>query len=180
MMDEIRTKVWLCVVLIASRPCSGVSLRNCEEIQSAGFTDDGEYLIVPDGFQQGEGMFWVRCERTDAGMLTVIHHDHESPRLVGETDPYIETLTYGGDKGSPSIQQFASLIATSRSCEQSFTMKCLGTDIWSEDFKETVTVQWRSRQGDLVWDWGVSEGMGCKCNYTGELVLKLNEYNYDV
>ena len=139
--------------------------RSCQEFKENGHTNDGEYLIDPDGLGAGEEPILVYCNITAKNGLagTHVNHDSEERTYVnGYEAPfsYSKTVRYNMTMG-----QITALMDLSGKCEQFISYECRGSLLLGA---YRVFGAWESRKGIRMNYWGgASPGSGmCACGMT--------------
>ncbi|XP_030855912.1 contactin-associated protein-like 2 [Strongylocentrotus purpuratus] len=140
--------------------------RNCAELKARdGITEDGTYVIDPDGKHRTLSLP-VEMECLMADGVTSVPHDitdqETTPSGLGVGE-FVRNVTYPFDSNT-----ILALIQNSKSCKQLIFAKAYRSYIYSSDGL-TQNVWWVSRQGRKMPNWGdsPSDHRGCACSYNG-------------
>ncbi|XP_072018996.1 uncharacterized protein [Amphiura filiformis] len=140
--------------------------RSCADLRAAGFTASGEFMIDPDGKNNGEEPFLVECDLEKG--VTIVHHDKEqrNQKVKGpdkEAPGSLQVpITY-----TPSIDQIKGLVGLSGDCTQNLQYTCTRAAIYKNDEQMTW---WTNRNGEKMANWGgaTSGVTGCACSADGK------------
>ena len=104
-------------------------LHTCDEYASFGINQNGEYLIDPDGQQNGNDPIKVNCTFVDGVGTTIIQHDTENLVKVEDCDSigcFKQPINY-----SIPTSQLEALKALSVGCEQQISIGCYSAPLYS-------------------------------------------------
>ncbi|XP_072023619.1 uncharacterized protein [Amphiura filiformis] len=158
---------------VSSLQCSG-SVSNlypsCAALQEAGLlTQDGEYLIDPDGIDTGEDPIIVRCDASTGN--TVVVHSKPGQIIVpegpGTPGYYVIDPTYANNL---TPEELALLVESSEECWQWLSLTCRSARIFDDN---GVPITWWIANDDSEhFNWGAPEGVtGCACSQEFEISL---------
>ncbi|XP_077981230.1 scavenger receptor cysteine-rich domain-containing protein DMBT1-like isoform X2 [Glandiceps talaboti] len=144
----------------------GQDATSCSELRQAGYESSGDYVIDPDGPNNGVEPFRVYCNMTDSDGFTVLQHDKESR---GHVNGFEAGLSFSVDvvyDNNISLAQVAALIERSTECGQYLKYECHGSLINSGATKYAA---WSDRNGNQMANWaGAPVGQHiCSCGATG-------------
>ncbi|XP_064597834.1 LOW QUALITY PROTEIN: uncharacterized protein LOC135464334 [Liolophura sinensis] len=147
----------------------------CQQYREMGFTDDGTYLIDPDGAEGNKGKgtnvspFPVVCDMVEDRPIgiTIVGHDNEDTTTVDNAeDPgsFTKDITYI----EASTEQLEALTDASSYCSQEMAISCIQATLSNLDNPSTPNAFWIDNNGVKRQYFAGSEGNKCQCGINGD------------
>ena len=138
------------------------SPSTCQELQNYGYSENGVYLIDPDGRYQGNAAFYVYCNFVYGTTNILVHPNSKTFNITSLKNDHLIPIEY-----ETSFENIQTLIRNSVSCYQEITFDCNAMPLHSVELNHGF---WRDKYGveRYFFDGSDMNSRNCKCSNDGQ------------